>query len=725
MFGIYAVVGMVLALYPPLSLAYLRPIMAHGQKLSSKISAIIRVVTSAPSHRHWGHVLREKYPPSYNLTPHTLLTHPSQILLHSLPPFGDLFLGYNPSSPTRMFHLNAASDVNGRKRNFVLEFPYPPSFAELVARCEGVFTRARGGREFVVTNMQRFDAGSGWAPVTTMADAPADCQLYLFEADSWQTDMQQQIPPPERPDFTAAPHAPNPPREAAATHPTIHPTTHPTAHPNEPAPISAIRQLRRASFSERDAPRERIDHREALQRELQRERDLLRERELREQREVLRDYAAAPKVASPALLPAVAPPLSLPPGAPLAPPLGAPLAVPAAPPMAALAHHNNVSHEEKLTYTYSHIAGRHLGVVTAEDWLAACVQAGIPLAPATVSGLFVRADADKDGVLSEAEWRRLAEVFPALLESLYFRMRDDEENEAFESRLRELQIQINVSTATEQSAHDAALTASQAVRDLESSLSSHTIAADEAQHKHREVLQCHTEYSAIVLEAEAEKAHWEAAMRAQVDRHNTIVTEVNSCVDAHDAAALRHASSHDEAARTEHARTLAETAFHELQASLHTSEQKVQHLAEEVVQRVAVLGREGEGLEAAVREVAHWGDVVEAVEVRGRQIELAGVDAGVVVERTVQAAAAAAAECDAEAARYNSAVRHVADMEQRAVLCEAESARSANALTTLSNEHAAYTQRRRLVEEQERPLVEEELRLRERRHMLQTGYPTM
>eukprot|EP00754_Rhynchopus_humris_P049973 Rhum_TRINITY_DN8677_c0_g2::Rhum_TRINITY_DN8677_c0_g2_i1::g.29305::m.29305 len=91
---------------------------------------------------------------------------------------------------------------------------------------------------------------------------------------------------------------------------------------------------------------------------------------------------------------------------------------------------------EKCRCVYAALDDTHSGAVTPDRFAALLSSLRIDLSDESVRGLFAKADANGDGVLSSGELHRFAEQYPTLLDSLYYRGRD-EEAEAAHARVEE------------------------------------------------------------------------------------------------------------------------------------------------------------------------------------------------------------------------------------------------------------------------------------------------
>ncbi|KAJ9444207.1 calmodulin-like protein containing EF hand domain [Diplonema papillatum] len=107
----------------------------------------------------------------------------------------------------------AAAELFGSKLNRELEFPSIPTLTELKNLAVAVFNdeiaaRKRRGQSgpsaFNLHYMQLFDAlGGRWVELKSSTQLRDRCQVYLFQKDSWNKETQAPIPSPTRPSSMA------------------------------------------------------------------------------------------------------------------------------------------------------------------------------------------------------------------------------------------------------------------------------------------------------------------------------------------------------------------------------------------------------------------------------------------------------------------------------------------------------------------------------------------
>eukprot|EP01064_Diplonema_japonicum_P004906 TRINITY_DN13242_c0_g3_i1.p1 TRINITY_DN13242_c0_g3~~TRINITY_DN13242_c0_g3_i1.p1 ORF type:complete len:649 (+),score=198.56 TRINITY_DN13242_c0_g3_i1:68-1948(+) len=605
-----------------------------------------------------------------------------------------------------MYELHAAGDVAGEKKNYVMEFPYPPSFPELVARCESVFSMVRGS-PFVTTHMEMYnERDATWQNVTSIEDTCEGCQLYVFEAESWVTDVQQQIPPPVHPPVYKKPDLPprvEPilPMFSKVEPVLVHGSSLPSITPSSPG-LSAQTYTRM------------------------------------EPSPVPRPIASSPTLISPAdpapvpipvAIPAVPLPTSFPSSPAAAPlpsvPLPGPNPVPVRPIIPThihsrmALHHTDVTHDEKTIYVYEHLINHYSGTLTLDDWEAVCTQLGLPLSTVTLRDLFRRADSNGNTMLSRGEWGKMAERYPALLESMYFRVRDNEESANFDTRLNEAKIQLSVSMTSEQAAAQNVMNAARVTAERTAKLTRSEQLVDEAVAGHAAAVAALEAHRQNMHEMTETQAECELQMRRCVDSHNEVVVVVNKEVDECDETAKRHDMQKENVAYALNQQTISEERFAAIQSEMNEGKTQT-HITNTEAGRWQTESIETERLmQEAARDVSREAESFTRLEMVTAELTAAEQEAMAGLTRLAEVRAQAEQQYEVEMQLYNESVGNMAEVEKAINAFGNQLMIQTQSLASLESENATYTQRRKLVEDQERPLVEEELELRARRHQLE------
>ena len=311
-----------------------------------------------------------------------------------------------------MFTVLAAVDFH-QKCNFEFNFPAVPTVTELRDRLEAVLTTEAALRRpagvpvtaFQIHRLQVFDERMEmWVDLVSSSQLTDYCQAYVFQKESpWHKDTPGRIPPPVRPSQplggappgAAASPAYGSPLGAPLAHSPLHAAAAPLA-----APALVHESIARAAYAASPAYPPASAYGASPQLAMQPASPL--------------PYGAsvAPVVESVRVSPQRmhAEPVLVMPPAEVAPEL--------------------VSHAEKVRVVYDELDKRKSRAVSLEDWcdLFTRLRLGQPDGPFstdTLEDLFrEKADRNRDGFVSFTEFQMFGEMYPKLLDSLYFRCRD-------------------------------------------------------------------------------------------------------------------------------------------------------------------------------------------------------------------------------------------------------------------------------------------------------------
>eukprot|EP01062_Namystynia_karyoxenos_P036094 TRINITY_DN26306_c0_g1_i2.p1 TRINITY_DN26306_c0_g1~~TRINITY_DN26306_c0_g1_i2.p1 ORF type:complete len:621 (+),score=255.04 TRINITY_DN26306_c0_g1_i2:78-1865(+) len=277
------------------------------------------------------------------------------------------------------FVVLCAADF-GAKVNFELEFPQRPSIAELRARIESDLgaecSARRPGRPFVIHRAQVFDERlEMWVDLMSPSQLDHGCQVYIFQRESpYQRDDPGPIPAPTRSRGSGGP----------------------------PSAASAAPQRGFGGAGDAYPP----------------------------------PSSYPPVYADPAYGGMRGPGYAR-----GVPPPGAPYGVGSAYPsqMAPSAAEGASGHAEKTRTVFEELDCARRRAFALSDWMDLLQRLGIrgdpdtgaaPFSDDTSEDLFRKADTDSDGQVSWQEWQQFTEVYPKLLDSIYFRAREWNGNEA-------------------------------------------------------------------------------------------------------------------------------------------------------------------------------------------------------------------------------------------------------------------------------------------------------
>jgi len=377
------------------------------------------------------------------------------------------------------------------------------------------------------------------------------------------------------------------------------------------------------------------------------------------------------------------------------------------------------THDQKVAAVFGELDVSGNRVIESDEWRRGVRMLRLDLPPATVADLFMRADMDGDQVISWGEWERFCEVFPTLLDCMYYRARDYWEDFRQHQVLRASEDELEALKADEAEAHRAHLAAQESTAVQENRLAAAEQQLkllreqeDQAEARSKEAI-ASIDFAArdkerrakAVDDARAEGnaiAAREAQTKVQVERLESELSKLlaeqaelqekeRGHIAAEDdarriLAAAQQRDAEKEAARRELADKEAATrgALGAAERALEDANIQQRRLESELQ------GRESAEREQEVRLRDAHGDLGN---------ESQSLDSGQsAVDGLTQAAASARTA-------MQDAQRALAEAEERGR--QQEEAR------------LAALARRRQIEEQERPLLEQEFRLRDQRGQLE------
>eukprot|EP01065_Artemidia_motanka_P000059 TRINITY_DN10017_c0_g1_i1.p1 TRINITY_DN10017_c0_g1~~TRINITY_DN10017_c0_g1_i1.p1 ORF type:complete len:670 (+),score=252.80 TRINITY_DN10017_c0_g1_i1:79-2010(+) len=588
----------------------------------------------------------------------------------------------------------AACTLHGTKLNYELDFSTVPSVLEFQSRAEVVFGHESAARRppdvpvapFCVHRMQVYNDGAEtWEDLVSPSQLVDFCQVYLFQRETpWHREVQSKIPPAVKPHLRPvgqpSPHRPQQ-QPIPLPQPALQP---PPVHHSVVAPA--------APPSSYPSPQAR----------------------------------AAP------VMPLQPPPAPVPPPAPAyyspAPhQYGRP--APRGPSVDGVC-----SFDEKARSVFADF-GSPRSAVDVAAWSAGFSKFGIALADVTVRDLFQHADANGDGVLSFAEFHRFAELYPTLLDCLFYRGREHWSMERQQKAIDEARRTAAVLVDREQQASLVHGQAEENVRMQEARVRDQSAEVAAAERREADAL--------AVLES--------ASLETQRARQDAAAARPD----------LQRAQENDRQKKMDH--TDAVRAVEQGQATVRTADGRLAALEERLAEIERMLEEQRDSVDAARREAAGVRADLAAVEAQEQiaaataQEAEAGVrsmlevvqqvdehaaagrrscapakthapfsavegrerECGQVVEQARDEVARQAAKRDAEAQE----LRALEEKEGHARALRAEAGRVAatqqDRVQALEVELADHESKRRQAEEKERVLLEQEVRLRAQRLALE------
>ena len=115
------------------------------------------------------------------------------------------------------------------------------------------------------------------------------------------------------------------------------------------------------------------------------------------------------------------------------------------------------------------------GVLTLDEMIEAFRKLGLRFTPNQVQDLFIVADADRDGVVTPAEFSQFAAKFPTVIESIHQKKADVEVERREEAVLKQAEAQLRAQQNEEQRLLNSAAEASRKVRDLMGQIADHKL----------------------------------------------------------------------------------------------------------------------------------------------------------------------------------------------------------------------------------------------------------
>jgi len=374
---------------------------------------------------------------------------------------------------------------------------------------------------------------------------------------------------------------------------------------------------------------------------------------------------------------------------------------------------------DKVRVTFEEIDSNKNRILELEELRRAFELLRVGFSAGTIGDLCQKADFNRNGVVSFEEWARFAESYPTLIDSLYFRFKahwegihrqhDIAASKEFLCELKEREQQAKVAWLEAQRDSDAARTR----------LSAQEQALAQAADAQRAAEQALLDSRRDVERAGADRSALEHELAAQRER------------EAHSAQLHGDAKRDTEAAASRHAQTQAETVAtqereRQAQGALQAAQAEVER------QRQLTAQRGAEVTDARSREQAAALAAAEAMRdatLGGERLARADVDVSAKQQRETELEAqhaqaqhdtlAAAGRRDEEVhalqtQRGQEESAHAGRLDAQRLVEEAD-----RALVALEAENTAFSQKRRQVEEQEAPLLEQEIRLRAQRDALE------
>eukprot|EP01060_Flectonema_neradi_P014946 TRINITY_DN2163_c0_g1_i1.p1 TRINITY_DN2163_c0_g1~~TRINITY_DN2163_c0_g1_i1.p1 ORF type:complete len:436 (+),score=116.61 TRINITY_DN2163_c0_g1_i1:49-1356(+) len=378
------------------------------------------------------------------------------------------------------------------------------------------------------------------------------------------------------------------------------------------------------------------------------------------------------------------------------------------------------SYETKVRTVFEEMDTKKIRSVSLEGFVSSFARFSVDFATTVVQDLHTKADTNCDGVVSYPEFQAFAECFPTLVDCLYYRIKDFYTNIAQKELIDRLVESIKQLREAEQLARVAHAAAQHECDDADLKLQNQILAVEDSIKREQA--------AAAQLEAarvETERARAELLLR---------VNELNAAKDGERLAnsALLEAQHNVEAATRrlssqEQQVALAEERYRDIERMLKEQQREVEN------QRL-----EADRLRNELAQ--HDARAREAATVAQEAQRAVGVASEAVVQAEVQVASrqqferdAAAQHREAQADVTRQHAQQEADQRALAVAKENEAQRRAEVdsclraveagdrdLQNAETEERVFASKRMQVNDEERPLIDQEIRLREQRMLLES-----
>eukprot|EP00754_Rhynchopus_humris_P017496 Rhum_TRINITY_DN14572_c1_g1::Rhum_TRINITY_DN14572_c1_g1_i1::g.97897::m.97897 len=384
------------------------------------------------------------------------------------------------------------------------------------------------------------------------------------------------------------------------------------------------------------------------------------------------------------------------------------------------AWNDHANHDEKVRRLFDDFDIRKVRSLDMETFVAGFRRLNVGFSSATVQDLFEKADTNQDRVVSLGEFQRFGEMYPTMVDCVYYRAKDYWTEVAQKDAVEEAKRLLD-----ELRSREAAARAAHAAAQQET---------DAADHKLQTQVQ-------IVADAQSREVAAKAALEAAHDDTERARAELRERMAELNRAKDRERQKQVELAEAQRAVEVAARRMQSQDAEVAKAEERLREierlLAEQHrevdLQRQAAERCRGELATAQSREQ----DAVLAENEARRDVHVAAdraADAEAeVASRQERERAAAAALRDAA----NDVARQLAqrDADQRDLLAakEREAQRKVDEVNAgqavdsqernvaqLEQENVDFNARRRQVDDEEKPLMEQEVRLREQRDSLES-----
>ena len=377
------------------------------------------------------------------------------------------------------------------------------------------------------------------------------------------------------------------------------------------------------------------------------------------------------------------------------------------------------SFSEKARYVYSLLDIEKNDAVTEERFATVMGDKNVVFAEGVVGGLFAKCDANGDGCIQPGEWQRFAELYPTLLDSLYYRGRDDEEEMRHEQRIADAQRQLDDAEANLGLSQTAVTDAS------ENTVASAAAVAEAAEIVHEaESLERDTQAALDTAQTETSSIRQAVSHRAQDVAQAK--ESFRRATTTKDNAEQTVSSAESTLAEQTSVRERAEQRLEDIRELLRQQEVEVEQqkraewtCSDDLVQTKAARDKAAADVEDADTHLKATQDHLQVSEGELGEAQTRQCEKGVTHLQAKDAVSQAKARRDATEREERTAKDNEATKKR--LLEDAQQHLSARkgVHTDLLSERDDMKAKRKDSEEEERPLLDEEVRLRSQRDALE------
>jgi hypothetical protein len=568
------------------------------------------------------------------------------------------------------FSVNCAADLYGNKVNLELNFNTCPSVSDLYRVVETTFAvessalRPSGQtfNTFKVARFHVFDENTqAWSELFNANQLTDYCQLYAFQREG--VESQQQIPPARAP--TAARLANN---NGAATLSSPTPRIPPTNLAGSPASVGFGQQ--RSMSPPHPSPRSPV----------------------REYTTPRTPFAAGTVAVAPSVGSATASRHQFP---------------------------ENATFDQKVRIVFEEIDVNENRLIELDEFRRITRMLNIDLNAATVADLFQRGDLDRDGVLSLSDFQFFCQAYPTMMDSLYFRSKEFWEDNRRRNVIETRRQVLEESRAREQQCGQLSAEARADLKEQEARLQDQERELQDRLLRERDVRSLNLDAKKELEKQQFDKAEREREALHGKEREHRRHAQLQDASNLTESAEKRVQSQEAELSRAQEKEKQLEVLLADARRETERHAKTLSTLGEELHQvREREMQAQVQVLEAQ-QELRKLQEMVQAAEVElGHKLDRERESDNIFLEAQRETARAAHRRDDEE-----RALQLQRDREHLHGKQHQESARAVDdaekALQAVEQDYGDYLNRRAQIEQQELPLIEQEIRLREQRFNLE------